>query len=136
MDNAIVYGYVNGEAVYGRDEFIYKRRRMGPITDDDELVAFAEKRCGWQVAGHKQSFIGYYLSDYALAEPYASLTRSEFKRLKELQTIAREKRAAEEAAKEWKLEGTYCYADNSVEEVWINKYGEKKIVVTVWPHGD
>lgn len=43
-----VFGYVDGQPTYSRDEFIYKKRRRGPITDDAELVAFAEKvTSGW-----------------------------------------------------------------------------------------
>lgn len=33
-----VFGYVDGQPTYSRDEFIYKKRRRGPITDDAELV--------------------------------------------------------------------------------------------------
>ena len=43
-----VYGYVNGKPVFSRDEFIYESRRRGPIEDDAELIAFAEKATsGW-----------------------------------------------------------------------------------------
>ena len=81
-----VYGYVNGKPIFSRDEFIYESRRRGPIEDDAELIAFAEKATsGWHSAGWSHSFIDFYLSDYALSEPFASLTLSEFGRLKELQ---------------------------------------------------
>lgn len=47
-----VYGYVNGKPVFSRDEFIYESRRRGPIEDDAELIAFAEKATsGWHSAG-------------------------------------------------------------------------------------
>ena len=47
-----VYGYVNGKPVFSRDEFIYESRRRGPIEDDTELIAFAEKATsGWHSAG-------------------------------------------------------------------------------------
>lgn len=86
-----VYGYVNGKPVFSRDEFIYESRRRGPIEDDAELIAFAEKATsGWHSAGWSHSFIDFYISDYALSEPFASLTLSEFGRLKELQQEARE----------------------------------------------
>lgn len=46
-----VYGYVNGKPVFSRDEFIYESRRRGPIEDDAELIAFAEKATsGWHTA--------------------------------------------------------------------------------------
>lgn len=65
-----VYGYVDGQPTYSRDEFIYKKRRRGPITDDAELVAFAEKATsGWYNAGWRRTFTTYYLGDYALSEP-------------------------------------------------------------------
>lgn len=97
-----VYGYVNGKPVFSRDEFIYESRRRGPIEDDAELIAFAEKATsGWHSAGWSHSFIDFYLSDYALSEPFASLTLSEFGRLKELQQEAREAaKAADDALRE------------------------------------
>ena len=68
-----VYGYVDGQPMYSRDEFIYKKRRRGPITDDAELVAFAEKATsGWYNAGWRRTFTTYYLGDYALSEPLDS----------------------------------------------------------------
>ena len=89
--NPNVYGYVNGKPVFSRDEFIFEHRKRGPIEDDAELIAFAEKATsGWHNAGWSHSFISFYLSDYALSEPFASLTLSEFRRLKELQQEARE----------------------------------------------
>lgn len=132
-----VYGYVNGKAVYSRDEFIFEARRFGPIVSDEELIAYAEKVThGWYDAGHQRSFIGYYLSDYALAEPRTSLTNAEFARLKELQAEARAAAKAADEAREWKKIGTYGYADNSVEEVWEDKDGNRKTVMIVAPHGD
>lgn len=73
-----VYGYVNGKPVFSRDEFIFEYRKRGPIEDDAELIAFAEKATsGWHSAGWSHSFISFYLSDYALSEPFASLTLPE-----------------------------------------------------------
>lgn len=73
--NPNVYGYVNGKPVFSRDEFIFEHRKRGPIEDDAELIAFAEKATsGWHNAGWSHSFISFYLSDYALSEPFASLT--------------------------------------------------------------
>ena len=101
-----VYGYVNGEPVYSRDEFIYKSRRRGPIEDDGELLAFAYKVTnGWSFVGRPHTFTHFYLGDYALSEPKASLTYKEYARLRQLQAeaIAREK-AAEGAARGWTLQ--------------------------------
>ena len=132
-----VFGYVNGKPVYSRDEYIYTKRRFGALETDEELMAFAEKvTCHWHRGGWEHGFIDFYLSDYALSEPYRSLTKVEFERLKELQREAEAKHKAEEDAKEWRLDHTIYWADNSVEEVWINKYGEKRSVMTVQPHGD
>ena len=79
---------------------------------------------------------GENLSDYALSQPRASLTLKEFDRLKELQQQARDAAKAADDAREWKLKDTACYADNSVEEIWIDKDGIEKRVMTVGPHGD
>lgn len=131
------YGYVNGKAVCSRDEFIFEKRGFGAIENDTDLLAYAEKvSWGWQNAGWKRRFTEFYLSDYALNEPYASLTHAEFERLKELQAEARQKEKELEDAKEWKYVETVYYADNSEEEIWENKYGERKSVMTVDPHGD
>ena len=132
-----VFGYVDGQPTYSRDEFIYKKRRRGPIADDAELVAFAEKvTSGWYNAGWRRTFTTYYLSDYALSEPGRSLTVKEFNRLKELQQAAREAEKAADDAREWKLHQTIYWADNSVEEIWIDKNGATKSIMTVGPHGD
>ena len=132
-----VYGYVNGKPVYSHDEFIFEARHFGPIKTDEELMCFAEKvTYGWQSAGWKHKFVDYYLSDYALSEPYASLTHKEFERLRELQKEERRKAKEADDALEWKYVETIYWADNSVEETWINKYGETKKVTIVGSHGD
>ena len=121
-----VYGYVNGKPTYSRDEFIFTVRGFGPIENDADLLAFAEKVTSrWYNAGWHQTFATYYLSDYALSEPGRSLTVKEFNRLKEIQQAAREAEKAADDAREWKLHQTIYWADNSVEEIWIDKNGAK-----------
>ena len=39
-------------------------------------------------------------------------------------------------SREWKLHQTIYWADNSVEEIWIDKNGATKSIMTVGPHGD
>lgn len=132
-----VFGYVDGQPTYSRDEFIYKKRRRGPITDDAELVAFAEKvTSGWYNTGWHQTFTTYYLGDYALSEPLDSMTIKEYNRLKDLQKEARQEAEAAEAARCWQHVETLHWADNSVEEVYKDKDGNIKHVMTVGPHGD
>lgn len=127
-----VFGYVDGQPTYSRDEFIYKKRRRGPITDDAELVAFAEKvTSGWYNAGWRRTFTTYYLGDYALDEPLNSMTLKEYNRLKELQKKARDEAEAAEAARCWQHVETIRWADNSVEEVYKDKDGNIKRVMTV-----
>ena len=43
MNETNVYDYVNGKAVYSRDEFIFKVRGFEEITSDFELLKFAKK---------------------------------------------------------------------------------------------
>ena len=43
MGDANVYGYVNGKAVYSRDEFIFASRGFGEMTTDAEILKYAEK---------------------------------------------------------------------------------------------
>ena len=85
-----VYGYVNGKKVYSRDEFVFARRGFEEITSDKELIEYAKKvTYDWSYSGRHQSFVGFYLSDYCQSEPYASLTKKEFERLKALQVAAK-----------------------------------------------
>ena len=110
-----VFGYVDGQPTYSRDEFIYKKRRRGPITDDAELVAFAEKvTSGWYNAGWHQTFTTYYLGDYALSEPLDSMTIKEYNRLKDLQKEARQEAEAAEAARCWQHDGGRCIVEVTV----------------------
>ena len=132
-----VYGYVNGTPTYSRDEFIFKCRGFGPLETDEEILKFAEKAShNWYSAGWHHSFEDYYLGDYCLDEPMRSLTTKEYDRLKEMQKDLRAKRKVEEDAKEWRYDHTVYWADNSEEEIWVNKFGETKTIMTVGPHGD
>ena len=132
-----VYGCVNGRPVYSRDEFIYAKRHRGPIETDAELLAYAEEASHhWYDSGWRRTFTTFYLSDYALSEPYASLTLKEFTRLKELQKEARAAEKAADDAREWRLVETNHWADNSVEEVYEDKNGTRKTVTAAAPHGD
>ena len=131
-----VYGYVNGKAVYSRDEFIFKSRGFGPIKSDGELLAFAQKvTSDWHYAGWHRTFTNFYLSDHT-SEPYCSLTWKEFSRLKDLQKEAIAAEKAADDAREWKYKETIYWADNSVEEVWEDKDGNTKTVMLIGPHGD
>lgn len=135
VDETSVYGYVNGKPVYSHDEFAYAARGFGPIESEEELLAFAAKVTqGWFNAGWKRTFETYYLDGDR--ELRAELTKSEFAALKEMQRKLIVEHERVEREKEWKLVGTFGYADNSVEEVYENKYGERKTVMTVYPHGD
>lgn len=132
-----VYGYYNGKPCYSEEEFVHAKRHRGAFDSDAELIAFAEEAShGWYDAGWKHSFIGFYLSDYALSEPRASLTRKEFERLKELQAEAIAAHKAAEKARNWQKVKTLYWADNSVEEVWRDKDGNEKTVMVTGPHGD
>lgn len=134
MMNRQVYGYVNGKAVYSGEDFVFEKRGFGPISDDTALIAYAEKVThGWHSASWKRTFTTFFLDTYEVSREF---TKAEFARLQELQRQARaEKRAADEA-RCWKKVGTYAYADNSVEEVWEDKDGNRKTVMAVYPHGD
>ena len=147
-DGKLPCGFYNGIPCYSHEEFVYRCRerelgRFGAIENDDELIEFARKAsrnwsfngCGYS-AGWQRSFESFYLGDYALCEPKRSLTDAEYKRLKELQKEAQAKAKAKEDAREWKLVTTYYYADNSVEELWRDKDGNEKMVMTVGAHGD
>ena len=132
-----VYGYVNGNPVFSRDEYVYTCRGFGAIESDEELLEFAQKAShNWYNAGWHRTFTTYYLGDYALDEPKQSLTAVEYKRLKELQKAALEAEKAADEARCWKLVDTMYFADNSVEQIWEDRDGVRKRVMTVAPHGD
>ena len=125
-----VYGYYNGTPFYTEEEFKHACRRRGAFASDEELIAFSEK------VSYGRWKLGGYLSDYALSEPRKSLTRAEFNRLNELneEAIAEHRRAEE--ARQWRYVRTIYWADNSEEEIWEDKDGVQKTVMTVGPHGD
>lgn len=133
------YGVVNGEDVYSAEEFVYKIRGFGPIEDDVELLVFAAKVThNWRDGNSNgnKCFANFYLSDYCYAEPFHSLTKTEFDRLREIQRAHLAYLKSLEVLKEWHKVDTIYWADNSVEEVWEDKDGNRKNVVIIGPHGD
>ena len=129
--------YYNGKKFENRNDFLFFKRGFGEITNDEELIAYAEKvSYGFQYAGHRHDFIDAYLSDYALERPFCELTDTEFQRLKEIQKRIRDEEKAKDEARGWKLVETLYWADNSVEEIWQAEDGEKRTVMVVHPHGD
>ena len=133
VDDPNVFGYVNGQPVYSVEEFRYKKRGFEEITSDAELMKYAEKvTCGWSNAGHKHKFVNFYLSDYALSEPYASLTKKEFERLKELQKIAKDEYEAEQAKYNFEL-----YEGRPLTESEIRMFLDKTVNDTIeqWKDG-
>ncbi len=132
-----VYGYVNGKAVYSRNEFIFESRGFGPIETDAKLLEYAQEvTSNWYHAGWNRTFTSFYLSNYALSKPYRYLTLTEFERLKDLQKEAIEAEKAAEVARKWRCKETIYWADNSVEEIWIDRDGNTKTVLVIGPHGD
>lgn len=135
--SANCYGCLGSEKVYGKDNWVYRKRGFGAITSDRFLMDFAkEVTSDWYHAGWHRTFEDYYLGDYAMDHPRCDLTDTEYARLRELQKEARGKAKAEDDAREWRYDHTEYWADNSEEEVWIDKNGVEKRVMTVAPHGD
>lgn len=137
-----IYGYVNGKAVYSADEFRYACRGFGALETDEEIFNFAaDKTSNWRSDRNgctyaSGEFRSFYLSDYCYAEPFRSLTRSEFDRLKAMQKKAIEEWEEAERKRCWTKVQTIYWADNSVEEIWRDKDGIEKTVMTIGPHGD
>lgn len=77
-----------------RDEEVIRRRGYPEITDDKELIEKARELtdnwCGKPGQGHFE-FRDFYFSDYYSDEPFHTFTSSEFKRIKELQQIEKDK---------------------------------------------
>ena len=141
MSDTRRYGVVDGKDVFSRDEYIFEARGFGEILEgqrgDRFLLEYARKvTSDWYRSGHHHSFESFYLGDYCLDHPMCDLTTREYERLKELQKEAIAEKQRIEDEKEWRYDHTIYWADNSEEEIWINKYGEKKSVMAVAPHGD
>jgi len=130
-----VYGHIKGRPIYYRDEWIYSSRGFGPLLNDDDLMAFASKLThNWYTGGWRKGFEKFPLFDFESDEPFASLTESEFNRLKTLQKVAKGQVCLFRAERGWEFMETIHYEDNSVEEVYKNRYGEQKTVQIVSPH--
>lgn len=129
--------WFNGKEYKDENEFVYGVRGFRELKNDDHLIKFAEKITNhWYDAGWHKTFTTFYLSDYALSEPRKHLTRSEFERLKALQKKAIEMSNVHREQMKWAYVRTECFADNSVEEVWANKFGNEKRVMSKTPCGD
>ena len=140
-----------------RDEEVIRRRGFPEITDDNELIEKAKELTnnwlGRSGQGHT-SFIGYYFGDYYSDEPFQSFTSSEFKRIKQLQEIEREKydslygwenyrgkplseeaiirfldRHIEQEAKHWGIDSFYHKGAITHKENTLKKWREGEVVV-------
>lgn len=130
-----VYGYVNGRPIYNRDEWIYSSRGFGPLLNDDDLLTFSGKVTHkWHTDGWRKGFEQFPLFDFETDQPYASLTQTEFNRLKTIQMAVKEKIRRFKREKGWELVETVRYEDNSAEEIYENRYGERKTVQIESPH--
>ena len=119
-----------------RTEYNKFRRGFDHFESVEHMVNYLDANGYFQQAGHKCSFLDFFLSDWDGARIHDLLTPEEFQQLKDYQQklIAQFREA--EKAREWKLVDTYYYADNSVEQIWEDKNGLRKTVMTVGPHGD
>ena len=131
-----VCGYVNGKPCYSEEEFHYEARHHGAFSNDEEMLSFIRKLHSNSPVCHMPLDWVYYISDYCLEEPKKSLTRKEFNRLLYLWEIAREARKEFDESLNWRYVHSIYWADNSVEELWVNGLGETKTVMTTHPHGD
>lgn len=139
MEKKYVWGTINGKKVYSRDEFIFTRRGFGAINNDVDLLTFASKvTCGWSERNFntEKKLSNFYLSDYCDSEPFASLTKDEFNRLCEIQKSIKAYEEHLEVLRDWRKVDTIYYADNSVEEIWEDKDGNRENRMVVAPHGD
>lgn len=118
------------------DEAVIHKRGFERFESDDQMVAWLEEKGAFQCAGHRRSFLNFYISNYCMDPIYDFLTNDEVKHLREVQKRKQAEKEAAEAAREWKKVETSYYADNSVEEIWEDKDGNQKTIMTVMPHGD
>lgn len=119
-----------------KDEFVKFKRGFEEFKSDEEMVKYLDERGVFYDGGWRREFIDFYISDYCLNPIYDYLTEEEVERLKAYQAKLIAEHEAAEAAKEWRKVETLYWADNSIEEVWEDKDGNRKTIMTVGPHGD
>lgn len=109
---------------------------METFESDDQMLQWLEEKGAFSQYGHRRKFEDFYISDYCLDHIYDFLTKEEVEHLKVLQAekIAQLKAADEERG--WILIERVHYADNSVDEIWEDKDGNRKTICSVLPHGD
>lgn len=113
------------------DEFVIMKRGIESFESDESLVEWLKK-----VTSGFQKFVDAYISDYTCGDYYDNLTDAEFKRVKEYQKELIQIEKDADNKREWKLKESSFYADNSVEETYVDKNGIEKTIMTVQPHGD
>lgn len=128
----------NGEQIAfdSKDDYVKFKRGFESFCSLDEMVSYVEEKTHFYHAGWRRTFLDYYISEYCLDPIYDHLTADEVKQLRGYQEQLRAAAKAADEAREWKKVDTYYYADNSVEDVWEDKDGNRKTVMTVGPHGD
>lgn len=128
----------NGEQIVfeSKAEYVKFKRGFDSFDSMEAMVAYLEEKTHFYQAGWRRSFLGYYISEYCQDPVYDLLTPDEVKQLRAYQKQLQEEAKAADEAREWKKVDTYYYADNSVEEVYEDKDGNRKTVMVVGPHGD
>ena len=142
-----VYGYVNGYACHSPEEFVYKCRKFGEITNDSDLIDWAEK-CShnWYNAGHHETFATFYIDSYDFSRNF---TQSELNRLRELQIQAKEDLKVEQGKYDiYRYEGKpltkeqiIMFLDKSIEDAgsgfWLEQAKESKSrKLSQWENGE
>lgn len=140
----------------GRDEDVIRRRGYPEITDDRELIEKArvltDNWLGKPGQGHME-FRDFYFGDYYTDEPFHTFTDAEFKRIKELQKIEKDKyddlygwdrfqgkplseeviirfldRAIERAEKQYGPDGFYTQQAKEIKELRLKEWRAGQVI--------
>lgn len=120
-----------------RDEYLLMERNYNP-SSVAKLIKFIQNKGAFYDAGHRRPLTRVCTkSPYEFFHGKDLVTRTEYEKIMKL--IARYQRFrnyVEEIAPEWRTIDTIYWADNSIEDIQVNKYGERRKVTRVGPWGD
>ncbi|WP_090739322.1 hypothetical protein [Paenibacillus sp. Mc5Re-14] len=122
------------------DEYIIKQRNF-QYTSIAQLIRYLDRKSAFYSAGHKRSIERVTVFEnrmeiFDLSDKDV-MTNDEHKKVARL--LLRYQRYCyycKEILPQWREVDRINFADNSVEVVQINRYGEKRHVMVTAPHGD
>lgn len=103
-----------------------------------KLIRFIQIRGAFYYAGHNRPLYQVWTEgSFEFFHGKNCITRTEYEKIMKLLTrYQRFYTYVKETSPQWKKVREIYWADNSIEELQINKYGEERTIMIVAPHGD